>query len=201
MPVRVKGNARRKAAPVRDDARTRILETADRLFSRHGIHAVGIDRIIADAAVAKATLYHHFASKESLVLAFLEQREQRWTHDWLARESDRLAATPQGRALAVFDALDKWFRREDYEACSFINTLLETRDPDDPIRHGAVRHLDVIRKLLETYAEQAGAVNPRETGYQLQVLMMGAIVSACRGDRDAALRARALVELLLESSA
>src|ERR1700719_686761 len=116
-----------------DGARARILDAAYELFSRHGINAVGIDRIISEAPVAKATLYHHFASKEELVRAFLELREKRWTVDWLRAEAERRAASGQAHALAVFDALHEWFNRPDFEGCSFINTLLEIRDRADPI--------------------------------------------------------------------
>jgi AcrR family transcriptional regulator len=193
--------ARETDAHVRDDARTRLLDAAYELFSRHGIQAVGIDRIIAEAGVAKATLYHHFASKEDLVIAFLDLRERRWTHDWLVAEVERRAATPRGRALAMFDALDEWFHGPDFEGCSFINTLLETTGKDDPVYRETVRHLDVIRAILETYAEQAGAVDSKEIAYQLQILAMGAIVSAGRGDPEAARRARVLAELRLNASA
>jgi AcrR family transcriptional regulator len=179
------------------DARERILDAAYDLFSRHGIHAVGIDRVIAQADVAKATLYHHFPSKEALVVAFLERREQRWTREWLEAEADRLAAKPQQRALAVFDALDAWFRRPDYEGCSFINTLLEIRDRDSTVHKETVRHLAVIREILARYAEQAGASRPEEIGGQLQILLMGSIVSANRGELDAARRARPLAAALL----
>jgi AcrR family transcriptional regulator len=191
--------ARGSDAKVRDSARERILNAAYELFSHHGVHAVGIDRIIAEANVAKATLYHHFASKVDLVLAFLDLRERRWTYDWLEAEVERLAATPQARALAVFDALDEWFRRPDFEGCAFINTLLEITDKDDPVHIAAVRHLSVIRAILAGYAEQAGAANPEEIGDQLQILAMGAIVSADRGDRHAARRARGLAELLVKA--
>ena len=185
----------------RDGARARILDAAYDLFARHGIQAVGIDRIIAEAGVAKATLYHHFASKAELVLAFLDLRAKRWTHDWLEAEVERLAEIPGERALAVFDVLDQWFRRPDFEGCSFINTLLEIRDPADPAHRASVLQLDAIRAVLETYAQQAGAANPGEVGSQLQILAMGAIVSARRGDLEAAQRARALAERLLNSSA
>jgi AcrR family transcriptional regulator len=193
--------AREGDGQARDGARTRLLDAAYELFSRHGIQAVGIDRIIDEAGVAKATLYHHFASKEDLVIAFLGLRERRWTHDWLVAEVERRAATPQRRALALFDALDEWFRRPDFEGCSFINTLVQATSKDDPVHKEAVRHLDVIRAILETYAEQAGAADPEEIAYQLQILAMGAIVSAGRGDREAARRARALAELRLTASA
>lgn len=191
-----------QASPDRDllhvhGARERILDAAYELFSRNGVHAVGIDRVIAEADVAKATLYHHFASKEALVVAFLELREQRWTHGWLEAEVERRAANSRDRAVAVFDALDEWFRRSDYEGCSFINTLLEIGDRDSLVRKETLRHLEIIRRILERYAEQAGASDPRETSHQLQILVMGAIVSASRADVDAARRARPLVDALL----
>jgi AcrR family transcriptional regulator len=183
-----------------EDARARILGSAYELFSRHGIRAVGIDRIIAEAHVAKATLYRHFPSKQALVIAFLDMRERRWTHEWLEARTELLAPRPQDRVLAVFDALDEWFHRSDYEGCSFINTLLEVDESDNPIHRAAVRHLGVLRETLQRYAEQAGARNPQEMSYRMQILLMGAIVSAARGDLEAARRARAFAELLLESS-
>ncbi|HWX97800.1 MAG TPA: TetR/AcrR family transcriptional regulator [Solirubrobacteraceae bacterium] len=181
-------------------AQERILETSYDLFSRDGVRAVGIDRIIAEAKIAKATLYRHFASKEDLVLAFLDLREQRWTREWLEAETERLAPTPSEHVLALFDALDEWFHRPDYEGCPFIKTLLEIREPDSPIHRAAEQHLGVIRAKLERYAEQAGARDPEEMSYQLQILMMGAIVSAGRGDPEAACRARVFARLLIDSS-
>jgi AcrR family transcriptional regulator len=181
-------------------ARERILDSAYELFSRNGIRAVGIGRIIEEAGVAKMSLYNNFASKDELVLAFLELREERWTRGWLAAEVERRAKNPEARLLAFFDALDEWFHRDDYEGCSFINTLLEVQDTTDPIEQATVGHLNVIRSMLEDYAEQAGIANPEKVAYQLQLLMMGAIVSASRGDLDAARRARELAELLLDGA-
>jgi AcrR family transcriptional regulator len=79
------------------DARQRILDSAYALFSRRGIRDVGIDEVIDRADVAKATLYHHFRSKDDLVLAFLQQREQLWTKEWVEAE------TKQEQLLAIFD--------------------------------------------------------------------------------------------------
>jgi AcrR family transcriptional regulator len=176
--------------------RERILDTAYELFSRNGIGAVGVDRIVAEASVAKMTLYRHFASKTQLALAFLELREQRWTRDWLQSEVHRLASTPRDRILAVFDVLDGWFHRADYEGCSFINTLLEMPE-SDPLHRAAAHHLEVIRGFVEDLARQAGVEHPNEVAFQLQLLMIGSIVSAGRGDREAARRARDMAELIL----
>ena len=83
--------------------RERVLATAYDLFSRHGTRAVGVDRIIAESGVAKMTLYRNFASKDDLILAFLERREERWTREWLQSEAVRRGATPAERMLAIFD--------------------------------------------------------------------------------------------------
>jgi AcrR family transcriptional regulator len=109
----------------RADPRERILDTAYQLFSRRGVRDVGIDEVIERAGVAKATLYRHFPSKNDLVLAFLERREQRWTLGLVEAEARRRGATPEERLLAIFDIFDDWFHRDDFDTCSFINVLVE----------------------------------------------------------------------------
>jgi AcrR family transcriptional regulator len=183
------------------DARTRILDTAYELFSRHGARSVGVDRIIAEAGVAKMTLYRHFESKDDLVLAFLDLREERWTRDWLQDGIERRARKPEGRTLAVFDLLDEWFHRDDFESCAFARTLLDFFDDRGPIYEQTAHHLEVIRAIVEDNARQAGIQRPAEVAYQLQILMLGAIMSATRGDLDAARRARKVAELLVGRSA
>jgi AcrR family transcriptional regulator len=183
------------------DARTRLLETAYSLFSVYGIHAVGVDRIIAEAGVAKMTLYRHFASKNDLVLAFLELREQRWTRDWLEAGLVQRSAIPRERLLALFDLLDDWFQRADFESCSFLRTLLEVPDESDPVHRAAVRHLETVRAVLAGFAEEASLSRPEQAAIQLQILMMGAIMSATRGDRDAARRARGVADGFLQTTA
>ena len=184
----------------RQDARERIMDAAYELFSRHGIRAVGIDRIVAESGVAKMSLYRHFASKADLVVAFLDLRADRWTRDWLEAEIARLATTPEGRLLALFDAFDEWFHQDGFDSCAFMRTLLEVPDADDPIHQAAAHQLEVVRTMIEAQAEQAGAPDPETTSYQLQGLMMGSIVSATRGDRDAARRARAVGQLVLDDA-
>jgi AcrR family transcriptional regulator len=179
-------------------ARQRILDTAYELFSQNGIRSVGIDRIIDEAGVAKMTLYKHFPAKTDLALAFLDLREERWTRDWLQSEIDRQAASPRDRLLVPFDAFDEWFHRDDFEGCSFINTLLETHGTE-PLHQAAVTHLAIVKDVLEGYADEAGMSDPEEVALQLQTLMMGSIVSASRGDREAARRARGVAELILDN--
>ncbi len=144
-----------RVSPVRD----RILEASYELFSRRGIRAVGVDELIERAGVAKASLYRHFPSKDDLVVAFLERREQRWTNGWVEREARRRGSGPEDQLLAIFEAFDEWFRREDFEACSFINVLLEL-GPRHPAGSASVRHLENIRSIVRGLAEQAGLRDP-----------------------------------------
>lgn len=184
----------------RGDAKTRILDTAYELFCREGVRAVGVDQVTAEAGVAKMTLYHHFASKDELVLAFLELRQERWTYAWLASSIERAAPSLTDRSLALFDALDQWFHERDFRGCPFIRTLLEVPDPARLAHQAAVRHLEVVRQMLELHAKEGGIASAKELAYQLQILMMGAIVSATRGDREAAQRVRPLAAQLIEAS-
>src|SRR5258708_37532968 len=115
-------------------ARDRIERTAYELFSRHGIRGVGVDTISARSGVAKMTLYKHYPSKDELALAFLRRREELWTRSWLQQGVERRASKPAERLLAVFDVFEKWFRRSDFEGCSFIKVLLEHDDRGHPVR-------------------------------------------------------------------
>jgi AcrR family transcriptional regulator len=178
--------------------RERILRTAYDLFRRHGLQAIGIDRIIAEAGVAKMTLYRHFRSKDELVLAVLDLREQLWAWNWLEWEVERQGGTAGARLLAAFDVFDEWFRRDDYEGCMFVNLLLEVHDRTSPIGSASVLKLAGIRGFLGRLAEEAGVDDPEAFARQWQMLMTGAIIAAAAGDVDAARRAREVAELLLE---
>jgi AcrR family transcriptional regulator len=160
------------------------------------VRAVGVDEVIADAGIAKATLYRHFASKDELVLAFLQEREERWTFDWVAAEARRRGTTPEGRLLAIFDLFDEWFRREDFEGCSFINVLLEMT-AEHPAGRASVRHLETIRMVVTELAAEAGLREPSEFARSWHILMKGSIVQAAEGDADAARRAQALGRSLI----
>jgi len=181
-------------------ARERIDRTAYELFSRHGIRAVGIDTVVARAGVAKMTLYRHYSSKEDLALAFLRRREELWTRSWLQRQARRRGRTPGGQLLAIFDVFDRWFRRSDFEGCAFAKVLLEHDEPGHPVRSAAAAHLETIRAFVKQLAGQAGVRDADGFARQWQMLMMGSIVAAYAGDRDAARRAKEVGSLLLHNS-
>ncbi len=179
------------------EAREKLLTAAYQLFSRHGVRAVGVDTIIAQAGVAKMTFYRHFPSKDDLVLAFLRRRERLWTRDWLEAEVKRRAVTPGERLLTIFDVFDEWFQRDDFEGCSFINILLEITEPGDRVRQASTAHLANIRVFLRELAEGAGVPRPDDFARKWHFLMKGSIVAAGEGDRLAARRAREVGAVLL----
>jgi AcrR family transcriptional regulator len=178
--------------------RDRILDAAYDLFSRSGVRAIGVDTITAEADVAKMTLYRNFASKTALALAVLKLREERWTLGWVQAEVRQRATSPASQLLAIFEIFSEWFHRDDFEGCAFVTSLLEFDDPADPVRQACVAHLANIRAFVGELASAAGVEDPQRFAGQWHLLMKGSIVAAHEGDRDAAMKARELGELLLE---
>jgi AcrR family transcriptional regulator len=178
-------------------ARERILATAYELFARRGVRDVGVDEVVERAGVAKATLYRHFPSKDDLVIAFLKLREERWTLDWVEAEARRRGATPEEQLLAIFELFDEWFHGDDFEACSFINVLLEMGSAH-PAGKASVQHLENIRAIVRTLAGEAGLRDPESFARSWHILMKGSIVSAAEGDAEAARRASSMARLLIE---
>ena len=179
-------------------ARERILDAAYDLFSKRGIRAVGTEEVLAKAGVAKSTLYRHFPSKEELVLAFLQRREHRWTRAFVEEEARKRGSTPRERLLAIFDVFDEWFHRDDFEGCSFINVLLEMGDRESPLGKASAAHLEYIRSVVRTLAEEAGVQDSEAFAHSWHILMKGSIVAAGEGDELAGRRARAMGEDLLD---
>ena len=123
-------------------AKQRLLQAADDLFYNEGIHAVGIDRVIAHAGVAKGSLYYSFAGKDDLVREYLTGRHGRWVERVTA--GIEAHADPRERVLAVYDALGALFAEPDYRGCAFVNAMaeaapdsVEARGGDDLPRLGA----------------------------------------------------------------
>ena len=191
------GTATDRGRPPVGTTSERILDAAYELFCSKGIQAVGIDAIIERSGVARQTLYRRFGSKQELVLAVLERRDQRWTRDWLQAEVERRASEPGERLLAIFDVFSEWFQTADFEGCTFINVLLEHSVADDPIHLAGVSYLAGIRGFIERLAREAGAADPEDFARKWHILMKGSIVAAGEGDREAARRAKELATLQL----
>ncbi len=110
------------------DPKQRILETATRLFYQQGYHATGINQVIAEAEVARASLYLHYESKEALLAAFLNYRHEYWFSK--LRAATDAVNTPRKKIMAAFDFLYNMNEQENFRGCAFLNILSETTDKD-----------------------------------------------------------------------
>jgi AcrR family transcriptional regulator len=162
---------------VEASARQRLIEAAARLFCRHGINAVGVDAVVAEAGTAKATLYKAFGSKEKLVEAVLEQEGRQW-RDWFLAGLDAGEAKPIDRLRRIFPLLENWFAQDHFYGCPFINAVGEHDKSDDRLRSLTLEHKRGVLGRIEDIAAQAGAKDPHRLSHQLCMLMDGAIVVA-----------------------
>lgn len=188
-------------------ARERLLDAAETLIYAGGIHATGVDSIVKLSGAARKSFYAHFESKEALVAAALERRDERWM-TWFVEGTLACGKTPRARLLGMFDVLREWFGRPDFHGCAFLNASGEIAASDDPIRVVAREHkarlLGFVREQCDALAT-SGGVNRKAVARlarQWLVLIDGAIgVALVSGDASAARDARAAAELLLDAAA
>ena len=159
----------------RRTAKARILDAADELFYNEGIHAVGIDRVIARAGVAKGSLYYSFTGKDELVREYLAHRHGTW--------AERIAAgieehtDPRERILAVYDVLGTLFAQPDYRGCAFVNATAEAA-PDSVEVQAASVFRAWVHDLFLDLATDAGAKDPKQLAQALVLLYDGAVATA-----------------------
>ncbi|HXL96485.1 MAG TPA: TetR/AcrR family transcriptional regulator [Streptosporangiaceae bacterium] len=183
---------------VRPSARERLLAAANELFYNEGVHTVGIDRVIEQAGVAKASLYNTFGSKDELVRAYLEGWHASVT-ELIMRAVERYDV-PRERLLAVFEGQGDLFAQPGYHGCAFARASAESH-PGDPAERAADAYRGWVRTLLTKLAAQAGVPEPEVLARQLHLLFDGSGQSA-RMDHDpgAAAAARAAAATLLDAA-
>jgi AcrR family transcriptional regulator len=171
-----------RPARAKPKARERILDTASRLFYERGFQGVGVDQIVAEAGVAKMTLYRHFPSKDELVVAYLKRSEDAFC-DWferaLATEPD-----PADKLVAVFTALAALAQSKECLGCTFQVSASEYPDPKHPAHRVAVAHKREVRRQFAGLAREAALRDPDVLADQLLMLMDGAWVAARMFDRS-----------------
>ena len=175
-----------RRTPETSQARQRILETADRLFYQEGVRAVGIDRIIAEAGAAKMSLYKHFPSKDDLILAVLEYREE-GVLEFFRSAMERHGKRAKSPLRAFFAALKDMFESPGFRGCPFQNAAVELADPKHPgaefVRGHKQRFSEFLRGLVEESVGKAAA----KVAPAVSILVEGAIVTAVvQGNPDAA---------------
>lgn len=165
----------------RPSKRDHLIDTAVDLFNSSGFHATGIDTILEHAGVARMTLYNHFDSKDQLILAALERRDESF-RAWFVEEVVQATDSPRDRLLALFDVLRRWITGDApgpaFCGCTFINAAAEYGDPANPVHRAARTHKHKLRAIISGIAEAAGARNPDTLAARLHLLIEGAIVTA-----------------------
>jgi len=177
-------------------ARDRILDTAFRLFYARGIRAVGVDLIIAESGVAKATFYKHFPAKDDLVVAYLDRVDGIWSGQ-LHAAAEAAGPAPADQLVGLFDALGTACRRDGYRGCAFINAAAEAL-PGTPVHDRTVAHKAAVLAWVRGLAAQAGAGDPDGLARSLTLLLDGGLASgALDADPDAAARATSSARILV----
>jgi AcrR family transcriptional regulator len=161
----------------RETAKERILQVAADLFYQEGIRAVGIDRIIAESGVAKASIYRNFATKDDIVVAFLEERYQR-NLNRIEEARSQHADNPIEQFRYLFLNMATRLKQHDFRGCPFMNTTVEFPDPEHLNHKTAIAFRQNLWNHVTQMASEAGAKNPEGLSAQLELLYSGAIMNA-----------------------
>lgn len=165
------------------EARTRLLDTASRLFYAEGLHAVGVDRVIAEAQVTRATLYRHFRSKDDLLVAYLTQVDEAIRARVNAARDE--GASPEDAIRALGRGIADDIRRDGFRGCAFLNAAAEYPDPDHPVHQAVLKHrrwfLDTVTGLFA----DTGKPDAEPAGRHFVMMRDGAMAAGCLTDPEA----------------
>jgi AcrR family transcriptional regulator len=163
-------------------ARRRVLDTAAALFYAEGLHTVGIDRIIAEAKVAKATFYHHFPAKDDLVRTYLDEEYQRQR---TAVTALRSSTSARDALLRIFDFLGENGAGPGFRGCPFTNAAAEYPDPAHPVRRTIADYRRWNHQLYRDLLAEAGDPEPDRTATILMMIRDGIVVGSDLDDPTA----------------
>lgn len=177
--------------------REHLIEVAAALFNRYGYHAAGVDRVIAEAGIAKTTLYRHFESKDNLIVSVLKRIDRQYRED-MRQAVDRAAPEPKQKLLATFDFLESWFKQTSFFGCPFMSAAGEYSDEDSPVFREAAEHKRLMVAYFEQLARAARLREPRRIAEEINLLHEGAIaVAHITGKPGPARKAKAMANRIL----
>ena len=162
--------------------RDHLVETAMKLFSRHGFRATGIDTVLAESGVAKKTLYNHFKSKDELIIAALQRRDEEFItvmREGVARLAPGQDGDPRmARIMAFFDTVNEWAQSEGFSGCTFINASAEYPRREDPIHVACANHKRLVVQFIEELISELRLADAHRVARQISLIVEGAIVTA-----------------------
>ena len=162
------------------EARSRLLATATRIFYAEGLHSVGIDRIVAEAKVTRATLYRHFPGKDDLVVAYL-----RGVHEMERDGVDKIVAggvPPVDGLRAIARSIADGIGSARFRGCAFLNAVAEYPDPAHPVHQAVLAHREWFLRTVTDLLGQVGETPPEPAGRHFVMLRDGAMAAGCLSD-------------------
>jgi AcrR family transcriptional regulator len=171
------------AAP-RVHARVRILAVADRLFYSEGVHTVGVDRIISEAQVTKATFYKYFRSKDFLIVSYLQGRDKR-SRDFVSALEKR-ESSPDQCLRAVVSQISADLMDPAFRGCPFINAAAQFTELDHPVRAAVQSHREWYLTTVESLFRRLGHERAGDAADEFFLARDGAFAFANLGDPVAA---------------
>ncbi|AUD05821.1 TetR/AcrR family transcriptional regulator [Spirosoma pollinicola] len=150
--------------------RQRILDTAARLFHQQGYNSTGINQLIDEAGVAKASLYQHFRTKEAILKAYLEQASQSWFANVNAILGQPIST--KEKVLALFDMMHDFSLSVDFRGCNFQNAVVEVGIQDTATRQVIVEHKSRMGRVFAELLPDAGLAD------EVTLLFEGALITS-----------------------
>src|SRR4051812_9775946 len=162
------------------EARLRLLTTATRIFYSEGIHAVGVDRIIAEAQVTRATFYRHFPGKEDLVVAYLQAADRAIRDQVGTAVASGLPAGDAVRAVAA--SIAEGIGSPGFRGCAFLNAVAEYPDPGHPVHQAVLAHRQWFLDTINTLMARIDETKAEPAAQHFVMLRDGAMAAGCLFD-------------------
>jgi AcrR family transcriptional regulator len=158
-------------------ARAKLLATATRIFYTEGVNSVGVDRVIEEAGVTRATLYRHFPSKQILVTTYVEE-----AHRAIREQVEALTAgdlSPAEKLRAIANGIVGDIKTSHFRGCAFLNAAAEFPDPDNPVHRAVLGHRTWFRGVILDLFAQMGGDSSDDAGRRFVMLRDGAMTAGC----------------------
>jgi len=180
--------------------REKILSVATTLFETRGIHASGVDTIIAESGVAKATLYKYFPSKNELIIEYLKEKSNRF-YAWINLKLEDTKGDSRNILFQLCDLYEQWITTPEFNGLPFHIGSVEFPDPAHPVHHFSIELSNELQQYLSKLAEMAGVKDAQTLGQQLTIIFEGgALIERLSPGSGAAKRARNAAITLIKAS-
>ena len=180
--------------------REKILGVATTLFETRGIHASGVDTIIAESGIAKATLYKYFPSKNELIIEYLKEKSNRF-YTWINEKLSNTKLESRDVLFQLCDLYEQWITTPHFNGLPFHIGSVEFPDPAHPVHHYSIELSNELQQYLSKLAEIAGVKDAQTLGQQLTIIFEGgALIERLSPGTGAAKRARNAAITLIKVS-